>query len=89
MPTYQIFRNEDIIAGPATDLKYNTYVAPLYNDGQYSKGYIAIQFESNYMPLLPRLIFQPPTPASYISVWNQGGLIFSNSSALFSDWTSE
>jgi len=42
VPSFQVFRNQPIILGPPTNSTYNTYVAPLYNDGMYSKGFIAI-----------------------------------------------
>lgn len=39
---YKIFRNQKALLGGKSDDQFMTYVAPIYNDGNYSRGYIAI-----------------------------------------------
>ena len=73
---YFVLRKLPRLVGAPSSQTFNTYVAPLYKDNNFIRGYIAIQFSDDYSQLIPEMIFQRPTPASFISVWNKTDPLF-------------
>lgn len=47
-----------------------TYVAPLFKDGDFSRGYVAIQLKQDYSELVPGMMFTQPSPAAFYAVYN-------------------
>ena len=58
-------------------------MAPLFKDGKYERGYIAIQINANYSKLIPDLLFQQPSPASFAGIFDQSKQIFGDYEQLY------
>jgi hypothetical protein len=52
---YWIYRNQKSIFDNTQS--YMTYVAPLYGDGNFARGYISVQLKQDFSELVPKLLF--------------------------------
>lgn len=53
---FLIYRNQKSLLD-RSDKSQMTYVAPLYGDGNFGRGYISLQLEQDYTELVPKLLF--------------------------------